>query len=118
VEVEDEEWFAADEDLRKRQRQQQERVGNMNHNDFFMARDIITGTESITTEDEYTADDDVNNESRPLLERTNDYERNRRNRKNKMGKDFNLLKKIKEIGFAGVVFYFWLFLVIGNYRRI
>ncbi|RIA91306.1 Sodium/calcium exchanger protein [Glomus cerebriforme] len=102
-EVEDEEWFAADEDLRIRQRQQQERVENMNHNDFFIARDtsIITDVDSVTT------DEDVNSESRPLLGRTNKYNSNRKGRK-----DFNLFKIIKEIGFAGVVFYFWFFLII------
>jgi Ca2+:H+ antiporter len=118
-EVEDEEWFAADEDLRKQQRQRQERVENMNHNDFFI-RDIISIMDN--TEDEYTADDDVNNESRPLLERTNDYGSDRSNRNNRNnsreGRNFNLLKTIKDIGFAGVVFYFWFFLVIGNYRSI
>ncbi|CAI2180677.1 8561_t:CDS:10 [Funneliformis geosporum] len=107
-EVEYEEWFAADEVLRRRQRQQQERVGNMNHNDFFIARDtsmIITGIEraggSEVTGD-YTTDEEANSERRPLLGRFSSYERNRRINLNK----FNLFKTIREIGFAGVVFYF------------
>ncbi|CAG8657270.1 11843_t:CDS:2 [Funneliformis caledonium] len=122
-EVEDEEWFAADEDLRRRQRQQQERVGNMNHNDFFMARDtsmIITGIEreSATGGSEvtggYTTDEDINSERRPLLGRTNSYERNRKNNITMRNlKKFNLFKTIREIGFAGVVYYFWFFLIIA-----
>ncbi|PKC72903.1 hypothetical protein RhiirA1_336626 [Rhizophagus irregularis] len=103
-EVEDEEWFAADEDLRRRQRQQQERVGNMNHNDFFIAREtmIVTDVDSVTT------DEEVNNEDRPLLERTSGYKSNRKGKK-----DFNLFKTIKELGFADIVFYFWFFLIIA-----
>ncbi|CAG8558892.1 7578_t:CDS:2 [Funneliformis mosseae] len=122
-EVEDEEWFAADEDLRRRQRQQQERVGNMNHNDFFMARDtsmIITGIEreSATGGSEvtggYTTDEDINSERRPLLGRTKSYERNRKNNITMRNlKKFNLFKTIREIGFAGVVYYFWFFLIIA-----
>ncbi|RGB30313.1 Sodium/calcium exchanger protein [Rhizophagus diaphanus] len=103
-EVEDEEWFAADEDLRRNQRQQQERVGNMNHNDFFIAREtmIVTDVDSVTT------DEEVNNEDRPLLERTSGYKSNRKGKK-----DFNLFKTIKELGFADIVFYFWFFLIIA-----
>jgi Ca2+:H+ antiporter len=105
-EVEDEEWFAAEEDLRRRQRQQQERVGNMNHNDFFIARDtmVVTDVDSVTT------DEDDHHESRPLLERTSNSKSNRKGKK-----DFKLFKTIKELGFADVVFYFWFFLIIGMY---
>ncbi len=121
LEVEDEEWFAADEVLRRRQRQQQERVGSMNHNEFFMAKDtstIITGIGSegggygrgSEVTGGYTTDEDINNERRPLLSRNNSNRKNNRARRN-----FNLFKTIKEIGFAGVVFYFWFFLVIGKY---